>query len=124
MGAFSCLDESAPSAAPPPGVFAGGALQIATRSGGTAHRRRRVGHCGAGAVLGFGFTVAGTALPFEIGLFGWVALMAFVFYPAPHTACTGHARLLVLMQIGMITGFATAWPANVWLIRRGTKEAM
>lgn len=29
-----------------------------------------------------------------------------------------------LMQIGMIIGFATAWPANVWLIRRGIKEAM
>lgn len=101
-----------------------------------------VSHCGAGctlgdiaaefAVFGLGFTVAGTALPFEyvgdyvlavalggigfqyfaiapmrglglrdglkaaakadvlaltafeVGLFGWMALMAFVFYPAPH----------------------------------------
>ncbi|HWC81729.1 MAG TPA: DUF4396 domain-containing protein [Pseudonocardiaceae bacterium] len=29
-----------------------------------------------------------------------------------------------LMQIGMIAGFFTAWPVNVWLIRRGIKEAM
>ena len=29
-----------------------------------------------------------------------------------------------LMQIGMTIGFFTAWPANVWLIRRGVKEAM
>jgi hypothetical protein len=29
-----------------------------------------------------------------------------------------------LMQIGMILGFATSWPANVWLIRKGIKEAM
>ncbi len=29
-----------------------------------------------------------------------------------------------LMQIGMIIGFATAWPANIWLIRRGIKEVM
>jgi len=28
------------------------------------------------------------------------------------------------MQIGMILGFATAWPANVWLVRRGIKEEM
>jgi Domain of unknown function (DUF4396) len=28
------------------------------------------------------------------------------------------------MQIGMIIGFATAWPANTWLIRKGIKEDM
>lgn len=30
----------------------------------------------------------------------------------------------MLMQVGMIVGFATAWPANVWLLRRGSKEPM
>jgi len=29
-----------------------------------------------------------------------------------------------LMQVGMILGFATSWPANVWLIRQGIKESM
>lgn len=29
-----------------------------------------------------------------------------------------------LMQVGMVIGFFTAWPANVWLIRKGIKEAM
>lgn len=139
-----------------------------------------VSHCGAGCTLGdiaaeftvfgFGFTVAGTALPFEylgdyvlavvlgllfqyfaiapmrglglrdgvkaaakadilslsafeVGLFGWMALMAFVFYPDPHLHPTSPVYWF-LMQIGMITGFATAWPANVWLIRHGIKEAM
>ena len=60
---------------------------------------------------------------FEVGLFGWMALMAFVFFPSPHL----HADSPVywfLMQIGMVLGFGTAWPANVWLIRRGIKEAM
>lgn len=28
------------------------------------------------------------------------------------------------MQIGMVLGFVTAWPVNVWLIRTGIKEAM
>jgi len=29
-----------------------------------------------------------------------------------------------LMQIGMVTGFFTAWPVSAWLTRAGTKEAM
>ncbi|OBI00451.1 DUF4396 domain-containing protein [Mycobacterium sp. E2733] len=60
---------------------------------------------------------------FEVGLFGWMAVTAFVLFPSsplhPDTAA-----YWFLMQVGMIIGFATAWPANVWLIRRGIKEAM
>ena len=29
-----------------------------------------------------------------------------------------------MMQIGMVIGFATAYPMNWWLIRQGIKEAM
>lgn len=60
---------------------------------------------------------------FEVGLFGWMALMVFVFFPDPHLHPTSPVYWF-LMQIGMVVGFATAWPANVWLIRRGIKEAM
>lgn len=60
---------------------------------------------------------------FEVGLFGWMALMQLVFFPGPHLH-PDHAAYWFLMQIGMIVGFFTAWPANVWLIRRGIKEAM
>lgn len=60
---------------------------------------------------------------FEIGLFGWMALMSFVFFPGPHLHPDSPVYWF-LMQIGMIVGFATAWPANVWLIRSGIKEAM
>jgi hypothetical protein len=60
---------------------------------------------------------------FEVGLFGWMALMAFVFFPAPHLRPDSPVYWLG-MQIGMVLGFATAWPVNVWLIRRGIKEAM
>lgn len=59
---------------------------------------------------------------FEVGLFAWMAVMAFALFPAPLHPNT--AAYWFLMQIGMIIGFATAWPANVWLIRRGIKEAM
>ena len=61
---------------------------------------------------------------FEVGLFAWMFLMAFVFFPEPHRLHPDSAVYWFLMQIGMVIGFFTAWPANVWLIRRGIKEAM
>jgi Domain of unknown function (DUF4396) len=61
---------------------------------------------------------------FEIGLFGWMALMAFVFFPAPHHLLPTAPAYWLLMQVGMIVGFLTAWPANVWLLNRGIKVAM
>jgi hypothetical protein len=61
---------------------------------------------------------------FEIGLFGWMALQAFVFYPAPHHIRPDNPVYWMSMQAGMIVGFFTAWPVNSWLIRRGIKEAM
>jgi hypothetical protein len=61
---------------------------------------------------------------FEVGLFGWMAVMAFVLFPEPNTLHPDTAAYWFLMQVGMVIGFATAWPANVWLIRRGIKEAM
>ena len=61
---------------------------------------------------------------FEIGLFGWMALMTFVFFPAPHQLHPDSPVYWFLMQIGMIVGFFTAWPVNTRLIRAGIKEAM
>jgi hypothetical protein len=61
---------------------------------------------------------------FEIGLFGWMALMAFVLFPAPHRISPDTPVYWFLMQIGMIIGFFTAWPVNTWLIRKGIKEPM
>jgi Domain of unknown function (DUF4396) len=52
-----------------------------------------------------------------------MALMTFVFFPATHL----HPDSAVYwfgMQIGMVTGFFTAWPVNTWLIRAGIKKAM
>ena len=58
---------------------------------------------------------------FEIGLFGWMALMFLVVFP--HLK-TDHAAYWFLMQVGMILGFLTSFPANRWLITRGIKEGM
>jgi hypothetical protein len=61
---------------------------------------------------------------FEIGLFGWMALMAFVFFPAPRHLHPSSGAYWFLMQIGMMIGFFTSWPANVWLVDRGIKATM
>jgi Domain of unknown function (DUF4396) len=61
---------------------------------------------------------------FEIGLFGWMAIMAFVLFPAPHDLMPNSAAFWLLMQVGMIIGYFTSWPANVWLIKRGIKVPM
>jgi hypothetical protein len=60
---------------------------------------------------------------FEIGLFGWMAFMQLVLFNHPHLT-PDHAAYWLLMQIGMILGFATAYPINTWLIHRGIKEPM
>ncbi|HET7569811.1 MAG TPA: DUF4396 domain-containing protein [Gammaproteobacteria bacterium] len=60
---------------------------------------------------------------FEVGLFGWMALIQFVFFPVEHLR-PDHAAYWFLMQIGMVLGFATAFPVNGWLLKRGLKEAM
>jgi hypothetical protein len=64
-----------------------------------------------------------SVITFEIGLFGWMALMFFVFFPNPHLQ-PDHAAYWLLMQVGMILGFVTSYPANNWLIKQGIKEGM
>jgi hypothetical protein len=61
---------------------------------------------------------------FEIGLFGWMAIMTFVLFPAPHHLMPNTAAFWLLMQVGMMIGYATSWPANVWLVKRGIKVPM
>jgi hypothetical protein len=61
---------------------------------------------------------------FEVGLFGWMALITFVLFPAPHHLRPDSPVYWFLMQVGMIDGSFTAWPVNTWLIRVGIKEAM
>jgi hypothetical protein len=61
---------------------------------------------------------------FEAGLFGWMAVMTFVLFPAPHHLTPSSAAYWLLMQAGMIIGYFTSWPANVWLVKRGIKVPM
>ncbi len=74
-----------------------------------------VSHCGAGCTLG---DIVGAWLVFA---FSWELLGLAL--PAEYVADFTLAYWF-LMQLGMILGFLTAYPVNVWLIRRGVKEAM
>lgn len=60
---------------------------------------------------------------FEVGLFGWMALTFWVFFPSPHLT-PNQAAFWFMMQLGMTIGLATSYPMNHLLIRRGVKEAM
>jgi len=64
-----------------------------------------------------------TVVSFEIGLFSWMALMFFVFFPHPHLKPT-EAAYWFMMQIAMVLGFITSLPVNWWLLKTGIKEAM
>jgi hypothetical protein len=61
---------------------------------------------------------------FEVGLFGWMAIFQLVLFTGTSALTTDSAPYWLLMQVGMMIGFATSWPANVWLVRRGIKVPM
>ena len=60
---------------------------------------------------------------FQMGLFGWMALTYFVLFPAPHLK-PAEAVFWFMMQVGMILGFFTSYPANKFLLIKGWKERM
>ena len=60
---------------------------------------------------------------FQIGMYGWMALVFFKFFPYPHLHPNEPAYWL-MMQVAMICGFATSLPVNRFLIKIGWKEAM
>lgn len=60
---------------------------------------------------------------FQIGMYGWMAIVYFILFPRPHLE--PRSPLFWFMeQIGMLVGFATTLPVNRWLLLRGVKEAM
>jgi hypothetical protein len=62
-------------------------------------------------------------LAFQVGMYAWMALVYFVLFPDPHLTPFNPCYWL-MMQIGMICGFATSFPMNRFLLRAGLKEAM
>ncbi|MEO6859404.1 MAG: DUF4396 domain-containing protein [Solirubrobacteraceae bacterium] len=60
---------------------------------------------------------------FEAGMFAWMALVFFVFFPGPHLQAD-QAAYWLMMQIAMVLGLLTTYPVNIWLVRRGIKHPM
>lgn len=61
---------------------------------------------------------------FEVGMFAWMALTRFIFFPEPRRIHPNMVVFWFMMQIAMIVGWATSYPGNVWLLRKGWKEKM
>jgi putative flippase GtrA len=62
-------------------------------------------------------------LAFQMGMYAWMALVYFRFFPAPHLT-PFDPRYWLMMQIAMICGFVTSYPMNRLLIALGWKERM
>jgi hypothetical protein len=61
-------------------------------------------------------------IAFQMGMYAVMALNQSVLFDRPPEPNT--AAYWFLMQIAMIAGFATSYPANWWLVKSGIKEAM
>ena len=58
----------------------------------------------------------------QIGMYGWMALVAFVF--VGHEIDKASPTFWFMMLLAMLCGFATSYPVNWWLVRKGIKETM
>ncbi|MBA2175657.1 DUF4396 domain-containing protein [Halobacillus locisalis] len=61
-------------------------------------------------------------IAFEVGMFGWMALVHYVLFTEPPKP--NEITYWFMMQIAMILGFITSYPANWVLVRKGIKEEM
>lgn len=61
-------------------------------------------------------------IAFEIGMFGWMAITHFLlFTEAPEV---NSPVFWFMMQLAMMLGFCTSYPANWYLVQKGVKHAM
>jgi hypothetical protein len=61
-------------------------------------------------------------IAFEIGMFGWMAIVHYILFsktPEPNTVV-----YWFMMQIAMILGTLTSYPANWFLVKKGIKHSM
>lgn len=62
-------------------------------------------------------------IAFEVGMFGWMALVRYVLLPVPLLKASTMV-FWFMMQVGMVLGFSTTYPANALLVRAGIKGGM
>ncbi len=62
----------------------------------------------------------------QLGMYGFMAIAFFAIFRAGLGVKleTDSVEFWFMMQIAMLCGFATSYPVNWWLIRRGIKEKM
>ncbi len=60
---------------------------------------------------------------FQVGMYGWMALMYFKLFASPHIE-PNRALYWLMMQIGMVCGLLTSLPMNRLLVTIGWKEKM
>jgi hypothetical protein len=62
----------------------------------------------------------------QVGMYGLMALAALLVFPAAYGVRLepDMPEFWFMMQLAMLCGFATSYPVNWWLLRRGLKEAM
>lgn len=58
----------------------------------------------------------------QLGMYGWMAIAIFLIFR--HDLEATDTLFWFMMQIAMLLGFATAFPMNWWLIKKGIKEKM
>ncbi|WP_260412163.1 DUF4396 domain-containing protein [Alkalihalobacillus sp. TS-13] len=61
-------------------------------------------------------------IAFEIGMFGWMAIVHFYLFAQPPKPDT--MTYWFMMQIAMLLGTATSFPANWLLVKKGIKHSM
>ena len=61
-------------------------------------------------------------IAFEVGMFAWMGLTRLGLFQPPLEP--DNPVFWFMMQIAMIIGFLTSYPANWWLVKKGIKEAM
>lgn len=60
---------------------------------------------------------------FQVGMSVWAVLVYFVLFQSPHLK-VNEAVFWFMMQIGMIIGFLTSYPVNIFLVKSRWKEKM
>ncbi len=58
----------------------------------------------------------------QVGMYGWMAIARFAIVGHPFDKAT--PVFWLMMQVAMFFGFATSYPVNALLLRRGIKEPM
>ncbi len=58
----------------------------------------------------------------QVGMYGWMAIATFALFD--RELSQADPVFWLMMQVAMLCGFATAYPVNWWLLRRGVKETM